>query len=126
MSEPTDAQLADLLNSLGRDDENLTRTVHLSAGQCLGLRFAGQRLEALSDENANLDAACKMRDRENERLRALNAEMREALREFNRIAQEDEHRGDDLLWTTVWQETVEKARAILAKSESPTLPEKES
>jgi predicted RNase H-like nuclease (RuvC/YqgF family) len=74
-------------------------------------------IERLSDENANLDAACKMEHRENERLPA----------ELQRIADHLEiwarDHADDAT-TETWA-ALYCVRSILAKSESPT-PEKES
>lgn len=68
------------------------------------------------------DAACKMEHRENERLRALLAEMRLALMAaLERIPNEhdfDHTPSDDDARAQVF--------AILLKSESTTLPEKES
>jgi hypothetical protein len=118
MSEPTNAQLAAKLNWLATylADELGWVAGGKDALTTTDLRRAALRLEAKEDENANLDAACKMRDRENERLRALNAEMREALEGC--LSTLTHYGPPGWEW--------EDIRALLAKSESPTLPHKES
>jgi hypothetical protein len=74
------------------------------------LRVEDARLSAAFIDQLRLEEYCRS-------LRERNAEMREALAEFDCMAQEDEQGGHDLLWTTGWQKAVDKARAILAKSQ---------
>jgi hypothetical protein len=122
MSEPTNAQLAAKLNWLATylADELGWVAGGKDALTTTDLRRAALRLEAKEDENANLDAACKMEHRENERLRealTMTDTMLEALA-IQLLSWRKE--------PVVNVEGRREANRAILKSESPTLPEKES
>lgn len=77
-------------------------------------------IQRLRDENSNLEASCMMESRENERLRALNAEMREALaRTTKRLERCMIAFGNDKEYIDA---ALEEPRAILAKTEESNAP----
>lgn len=81
------------------------------------LRIENDRMRAERDEQREENAKLRKSIEDNlERLRAENAELRGALTRFSLMAEEDEQRGDDLLWTTNWFDAITEARAILAKT----------
>lgn len=109
MSEQTDSELAysleGALEPLGAQWAVIEAAI---------LPFAESRAQAFGEQLAEIERLVRLEVAENERLRALNTEMREALADFDALATLQVPEGFEGLWHIAQA----KARAILAKTES--------